>query len=119
LYSFTDGFPGYHQVRIVEEDKKKTKFITEWGYFAYNVKPFGLNNAPTFVSMIVITSFREFIPKFMEVYMDDWTIYILLKEHVAMLRMMFDRCKELQISLTLRKCIFCVTHGNLLGHIVC
>jgi hypothetical protein len=27
-YSFTDGFLGYHQVRIVEEDKKKTTFIT-------------------------------------------------------------------------------------------
>jgi hypothetical protein len=32
---------------------------------------------------------------------------------------MFDRCHELQISLNLRKCIFCVPHGNLLGHIVC
>jgi hypothetical protein len=27
-YSFTDGFSGYHQVRIVEEEKKKTTFIT-------------------------------------------------------------------------------------------
>jgi hypothetical protein len=27
-YSFTNGFSGYHQVRIVEEEKKKTTFIT-------------------------------------------------------------------------------------------
>jgi hypothetical protein len=27
-YSFTDGFSGYHQVRIVEEEKRKTTFIT-------------------------------------------------------------------------------------------
>jgi putative transposase len=27
-YSFTDGFSGYHQVRITKEDKKKTTFIT-------------------------------------------------------------------------------------------
>jgi hypothetical protein len=32
---------------------------------------------------------------------------------------MFDRCKELQISLNVRKCILCVPHGNLLGHIIC
>jgi hypothetical protein len=44
---------------------------------------------------------------------------VFLKEHVALLRLMFDRCRELQISLNLRKCIFCVPHGNLLGHIVC
>jgi hypothetical protein len=31
---------------------------------------------------------------------------------------MFDRFRELQISLNIRKCIFCVPHGNLLGHIV-
>jgi hypothetical protein len=30
-YSFTNGFSGYHQVRIVEEDKKKNTFITKWG----------------------------------------------------------------------------------------
>jgi hypothetical protein len=118
-YSFTDGFLGYHQVRIVEEDKKKTTFITEWGSFAYNVMPFGLKNAPAVFSRIVIASFREFIHKFIEVYMDDWMVYSLLKEHVALLRLMFDRCRELQISLNLRKCIFCVPHGNLLGHIVC
>jgi hypothetical protein len=51
--------------------------------------------------------------------MDNWTVYSLLKEHVALLRLMFDRCRELQISLNLRKCIFSVPHGNLLGHIVC
>jgi predicted RNA methylase len=30
-YSFTYGFLGYHQVRIVEEDKKNTTFTTKWG----------------------------------------------------------------------------------------
>jgi hypothetical protein len=80
--------------------------------------PFGLKNAPAFFSRIVIEYFREFIHKFIEVYMDDWTIYSLLKEHVALLRLMFDRCRELQISSNLRKCIFSVPHGNFLGHIV-
>jgi hypothetical protein len=45
-------------------------------------------------------------------------IYNLLKEHVALLCLMFDICREVYISLNLRKCIFCVPHGNLLGHIV-
>jgi hypothetical protein len=50
--------------------------------------------------------------------MDDWEVYSLLKKHVALLYLMFDRCRELQISLNLKKCIFCVPHVNLLGHIV-
>jgi hypothetical protein len=45
-YSFMDGFSGYHKVHIVEEDKAKTTFVTEWGSFAYTVMPFGLKNAP-------------------------------------------------------------------------
>jgi hypothetical protein len=84
-YSFTDRFSGYHQVRIVEEDKKKTTFITEWGSFAYNVMPFGLKNTPVVFSRIVIATFREFIHKFVEVYMDDLTIYNMLKYHVGIL----------------------------------
>jgi hypothetical protein len=50
--------------------------------------------------------------------MDDWTIYNMLKDHVVLLHLMFDRCRELKISLNLKKCVFCVPHGNLLGHIV-
>jgi hypothetical protein len=118
VYSFAYGFSGYHQVRIVEMDKKKTTLITEWGSFTYNVMPFGLKNTPAVFSKIVIASFREFIHKFIEVYMDDWMIYSLIKEHVALLRLMFDRWRELHISLNLIKCIVCVPHGMFLGHIV-
>jgi hypothetical protein len=33
VYSFTDGFLGYHQIRISKEERHKTKFATEWGSF--------------------------------------------------------------------------------------
>jgi hypothetical protein len=89
-YSFTDGFLGYHQVRIIEEDKKKSTFITEWVSFAYNVMSFGLKNSPVVFSRIMIASFREFIHKFVEVYMDYWMVYRLLKYHVGLLWLMFD-----------------------------
>jgi hypothetical protein len=58
-YSFTNGFSWYHQFIISEEEKKKTKFITEWGLFTYNVIPFGLNNSPTVFSKIIIATFHD------------------------------------------------------------
>ncbi|XP_031391489.1 uncharacterized protein LOC116203736 [Punica granatum] len=45
LLSFMDGFSGYNQIRMAEEDKIKTTFITMWGTFYYRVMPFGLKNA--------------------------------------------------------------------------
>jgi hypothetical protein len=81
--------------------------------------PFGLTNDPTIFSRIMIVVFREFIHSFAEVYMDDWKIYNLLKEHVGILWLMFDICHEFYISMKLRKCIFCIPHENLLCHIVC
>ena len=32
-YSFTDGFSGYHQIKIALEDKSKTTFMTQSGCF--------------------------------------------------------------------------------------
>jgi hypothetical protein len=81
--------------------------------------PFGLKNAPTIFSRVVITAFKEFIHQFLEVYLDDWTVYSLIKNHVEVLRLMLERCKQCQISLNIKKCIFGTPFWILLGHIVC
>jgi hypothetical protein len=60
-YSFTDGFSGYHQIKIAPEDRYKTNFATEWGSYQYTVIPFGLKNAPTIFSRVVVVPFKEFI----------------------------------------------------------
>ena len=97
VYSFTDGFSGYHQIIIAPEDRHKTTFATEMGSFQYTVMPFGLKIAPTMFSRVVISAFKEFIHKFLEVYFDDWTIFGLSKDHIASLRLMLDKCRQHQI----------------------
>ena len=74
-YSFTNGFSGYHQIRIAPEDHSKTKFATEWGSFQYTVMPFRLKNAPVIFSRVVVAVFKELIHKFLEVYFDDWIVF--------------------------------------------
>jgi hypothetical protein len=46
MYSFLDGFSGYNQIRMAEEDQEKTAFVTEWGVFVAVVMMFGLKTAP-------------------------------------------------------------------------
>jgi hypothetical protein len=118
-YSFTDGFLGYHRIKITQEDRYKTMFVTKWGSYQYTVMPFGLKNAPTIFSRVVIATFKEFIHPFLEVYLDDWTVYSLLKEHIEVLCLMLERCRKCQMSLNINKCIFRTPFGILLGHIVC
>jgi hypothetical protein len=119
VYSFTDGFSGYHQIRIAKEDRHKTTFSTEWGSYQYTVMLFGLKNAPTIFSRVVVEAFKEFLHKFLEAYFDDWTVFSLLQNHIECLRLMLDKCRQCQISLNLKKCIFFSPFGVLLGHIVC
>ena len=65
VYSFTDGFSGYHQIQIAKEDFHKTTFVTEWGCFQYTVMPFGMNNEPVVFSRVVVVVFKDFIQKFL------------------------------------------------------
>jgi hypothetical protein len=40
------------------------------------------------------------------------------EEHIHHLRQVFERCRLYGISLNLKKCLFVVSEGKLLGHIV-
>ena len=33
IYSFKDGFSGYHQISVAKEDRQNTTFVMEWGFF--------------------------------------------------------------------------------------
>jgi len=94
-------------------------FAIEAGCYQYTIMPFGLKNSPAIFSKVIVAAFKEYIHKFIEVYFDDWTVFRFLKDHVGSLRLMLNRCRQYQISLNLKKCIFGVPFGILLGHIVC
>ena len=93
MYLFTNGFSGYHQVRITKEDRHKMTFIIEWGCYQYTVMPFGLKNAPSIFSRIVVSAFKYFIHKFLEIYFDDWTVFGLVRDHIKSLCMMLGHCR--------------------------
>jgi len=74
-FSFLDGFSGYNQIQIIEEDQEKTTFTCPWGTFAYRLLPFGLCNAPTTFQQAIVVIFVDLVFDCVEVYMDDFIVY--------------------------------------------
>jgi len=66
-----------------------------------------------------VVAFKDFIHKFLEVYLYDWAVFSLLKYHVEVLILMLDRCRKCHISLNIKKFIFSAPFGILLGNVVC
>ena len=119
LFSLLDGFSGYNQVLVSEEDRMKTTFRTKWGTFAYRRMPFGLINAGATFQRAMDIAFRGLIGRSVVVYLDDITIFSKKRgEHAFHLKQIFERCQKYGISLNPKKCVFTVTEGKLLGHIV-
>lgn len=68
MMSMLDGFSGYNQVEVLEQDQHKTAFTTPWGTFAYRRMPFGLINAGANFQRAMDLAFRSFLGKFIIVY---------------------------------------------------
>jgi hypothetical protein len=115
-----DGFSGYNQVLVVEEDRAKTSFITPWETYAYVRMTFGLKNARVTFQRAMDHAFNGLIWKFMVDYQDDLKMHSKTRgDHINHLRKYFYTCILYVVSLNQKKCLFFVTQGKLLGHIVC
>ena len=68
---------------------------------------------------MVVEEFKDLLHRLLESYFDYWIVFSLLKYHIECLRLMIDKCRQCQIFLNLKKCIFFSPFGVLLGNIVC
>ncbi len=82
MYSFMDGYNGYNQVKMAEEDKEKMSFISKWGTYAYNIMRFGLCNVLINFQKKVIKNFKKYLNNFIQVPLDDFNVYGQKKEHL-------------------------------------
>jgi len=82
IFSKLDLRNAYHFVRIRQGDEWKTAFNTPLGHFEYLVMPFGLSNAPAVFQALVNDVLRDFLNRFVFVYIDNILIFSKsLEEH--------------------------------------
>ena len=110
---------GYHQVRIKDEDISKTAFRTRYGHYEFTVVSFGLSNAPVVFMCLMNGVFRDYLDKFVIVFLDDILVYSKSEEeHEQYLRMVLKVLREHQLYAKLRKCLFYQRQIHYLGHII-
>ena len=103
LYSFADGYSGYHQVKIAHEDQLRSTFTSPWGTFCYEVMPFGLYNAPVTFQRLMNKILEPFLGHFVRVFMDDFEIYGDRASYSEKLEKDFERLDEARITLNAKK----------------
>ena len=118
VYNFLDGLSDYNQIHMHLEDQEKTSFVTEWGVFVAVVMIVGLKTTPTTFHLIITKIFGEYIPAFMQIFLDEFTVYSTTDSHLIHLRLCLEKCRAPRLSLNPTKCAFRVTSGTLLGPIV-
>ncbi|KAL2226659.1 UNVERIFIED_CONTAM: Retrovirus-related Pol polyprotein from transposon gypsy [Sesamum indicum] len=118
MFSMMDAYQGYHQIRMAEEDRDKTSFITDKGIYCYYMMPFGLKNAGAIYQRLVNGMFGDLLGKTMEVYVDDMLVKSRRsQEHLEDLAQAFSITRSYGMKLNPDKCTFGVGGGKFLGFI--
>ena len=81
--------------------------------------PFGLTNAPATFQHLMESCLGDYHLKYCIIYLDDITIFSKTPEdHIARLRMVFQKLDEAGLCLKPRKCEFFRDRLEYLGHVV-
>ncbi|CAN6441290.1 unnamed protein product [Victoria cruziana] len=75
VFSKIDMRSGYHQVHISKADVPNTAFRTRYSHYKFLVLPFGLTNVPAVFMDMMHRVFREYLYRFVIVFIDDILIY--------------------------------------------
>ncbi|GKC33785.1 putative reverse transcriptase domain-containing protein [Tanacetum coccineum] len=118
-YSKIDLPSGYHQLRIKEEDIPITAFRIRYGHFEFQVKPFGLTNAPAVFMDLMNQVCKPYLDKFVIVFIDDILVYSKDDEERGKhLKIILELLKKERLYAMFSKCDFWLDSVQFLGHVI-
>ena len=110
---------GYWQIKMKEEDRPKTAFVTRKGLFQFKVMPFGLCNAPATFQRLIDRVLVGLQWEQCLVYLDDIVVFgKTFEQTLARLRLVMERLKAAGLKLKASKCKWFQKSVQYLGHIV-
>ncbi len=119
IFSKLDLRSAYNLAWIREGDEWKTAFITPSGHYEYLVMPYGLSNALSIFQEFMNEVFREFLHRFVIVYIDDILIFSRnLADHRHHVAQVLQKLRQFRLYLKLEKCEFHRSTVQFLGYII-
>ena len=119
IFSKIDFHSGYFQILMALCSRKYTEFSCEYGLFEFNVMPMGLTNSGATFQRFMDDIFKEFLEKFLMIYIDDIIVYSeTIEEHSEHLKQAFDVIRKHNLKIKIKKCKFFQTSIDFLGHVV-
>ena len=118
-FSKLDANMAYWQVKVREEDRKKTAFITKYGLFEHVRMGFGLCGAPATFARVMNLILRGLTWKTVLAFLDD--IIVLgssFQDHITNLRDALDRFRKYGMKLKPKKCSLFQKEVEFLGRTV-
>ena len=118
-FSTLDLQSGYWQVKLDKISKDKTAFSTGNGLWQFKVMPFGLCNAPATFERLMEQVVAGLPWHIAMVYIDDILVSgCTFEEHLANLRMVFERLRTAKLKLLPGKCDLFQLRVGYLAHIL-
>ena len=109
----------YEQMHIRPEDVGKTTFSTIFSTFQSQVMQMGDCNAPSTFQQLMTAIFRDFLRRFIHVYLGDIFIYSQsIREHIEHIMKVLQQLRELQSYLSRSKLGLFSDKTDCLGHII-
>ncbi|SPC61518.1 uncharacterized protein UHOD_11135 [Ustilago sp. UG-2017b] len=96
-----------------------TPFRTRYGLFQYNIKPFGLTNAPASFQHLMNDTFKDMLDRSLIIYLDDLLIYSsTLEQHQGHVSAILARLRQVGLYAKAEKCQFSTSQTEFLGFVV-
>ncbi|KAK3508516.1 hypothetical protein QTP70_031804, partial [Hemibagrus guttatus] len=119
VFSKLDLRSAYNLIRIREGDEWKTAFVTPTGHYEYLVMPYGLANAPSVFQDFMHEVLRDFLHRFVLVYIDDILIYSRsMADHQRHVMEVLRRLRSHHLFLKAEKCLFHQPSVQFLGYVI-
>jgi hypothetical protein len=119
IFTKIDLLGAYNLLRIRLGDEWKIAFCTCYGHLEYTVMPFSLTNAPAVFQHLMIDIFREYMDKFVVVYLNDILIFSKNQEdHDKHVRLVFVKLQEHGLYAKLEKCEFDKSLVEFLSYVI-